>query len=178
MRYIGEETVKSFTKEELEKLVLDVSKRWLAHDGIWFQCTERARGMEEAIQRDGEAWDGFSKSETRRIMRLYNIPPGGGFEALKKVLRLRAYSFLNTISIEEPDENTLIYTMVTCRVQATRISKGLPAFECKSVGILEMEGIISVLDPRLKVRCLVCRPDPGVDDKELNCRWEFTLEKE
>ena len=175
MRYNGEDTLKEFSREELEKLVIDFAKRWLAHDGIWFQCTERARGMEEAIERDGEAWDGFAKSETRRIMKLHNIPYGGGLPALKEVLRLRAYSFLNTFEIEEPDENTLTFKMVSCRVQATRLGKGMPAFTCKPVGLLEYNSIISVLDPRIKLRCLVCRPDREVDDKELNCMWEFTI---
>jgi len=156
-------------------MVVDFAKRWLAHDGIWFQCTEKARGLEEAVLRDGEAWDGFAKSETRRIMKLHNIPHGGGLPALKEVLRLRAYSFLNTFEIEEPSENKLVFKMVTCRVQSIRRNKGMDTFECKPVGLLEYQSIVDVLDPRIKLRCLACRPDPQVDDDELNCMWEFTI---
>ncbi|MCL2766917.1 MAG: DUF6125 family protein [Peptococcaceae bacterium] len=175
MRISGKDIVKQFTKEELEELVIDMSKRWLAHDGIWFLSTENARGLKEAIERDGEAWDGFAKAEASRIMKLHNIPKGGGLPALEKALTLRAYSFLNTIEVVESSESRLVFKMVSCRVQGVRRFKGLPTFECKPVGMLEFNSFAITVDPRIKTRCLVCRPDPEVDDDELNCMWEFTI---
>ena len=175
MIYNGKETLKQFTKEELEEIVIDMSKRWLAHDGIWFLCTEKAKGIKEAVERDGEAWDGFAKSEAARIMKLHNLPPDGGLPVLEKALVLRANSFLNTTEIVESSANKLVFKMVTCRVQGIRKRKGLAAFECKPVGVLEFNSFAKAIDPRINARCLVCRPDAEVDDDELNCMWEFTI---
>lgn len=176
MRIRGEETLKQFSREELEDMVIDMSKRWLAHDGIWFLCTEKARGIEEAVERDGEAWDGFARAEAVRIMKLHKIPAGGGLPALEKALILRAYSFLNTIEVVESSENKLVFKMVTCRVQGIRRSKGLATFNCKPVGVLEFNSFAKTVDPRINTRCLTCRPDPEVDDDDLNCMWEFTID--
>jgi hypothetical protein len=171
----GRELLEPFSKEELMDMVIDMSKRWLAHDGIWFQCTESKRGMAEAVELDGEAWDKFARAEAVRIMKLHNIPPGGGLPALEKALKLRGYSFLNTIEVVESNEDRLVFKMVTCRVQAVRKRKGLPDFNCKPVGILEYNSFAEAVDPRIKTKCLVCRPDKEVDPENLNCMWEFTI---
>jgi len=45
------------SREQLEELLTDFAKRWLAHDGLWFQEVEKAHGMEEAIKLDAGAWE-------------------------------------------------------------------------------------------------------------------------
>lgn len=161
------------TKEELIELVQDMAKRWLAHDGIWFQCVENKRGLEEAIEMDAQAWDRFSKIEAGRIMRLHRISTEGGIPALIKALELRQYSIINKHEVVEASENKMIYRMNTCRVQMARKRKGMPDFPCKSVGIFELSGFAKTIDPRIKTRCLSCPPDEHPD--EYFCEWEFTM---
>jgi hypothetical protein len=38
--------------EDCLPLLEDMAKRWLAHDGLWFQAVEKAYGMEAAIRMD------------------------------------------------------------------------------------------------------------------------------
>lgn len=174
MKTDGLKTLEQLTKEELIALAQDMCKRWLAHDGVWFQCVENKYGMEEAVEMDGEAWARFSRTEASRIMKLHNIPANGGLPALVKALRFRQYSFINETEVVELSENKLIYRMVTCRVQSVRNWKGLPSFPCKQVGILEYSNFAETVDSRIKTRCLACHPDE-IPGREYDCAWEFTI---
>ena len=161
------------SREQLENLVTDFAKRWLAHDGLWFQQVEKYYGMDEAIKLDAGAWENFTVVEAKRIMGLLNIEPGGGLQALKEALALRLYAFVNEQEIEQPDENTLIFRMVDCRVQSARKRKQMDEFPCKAVGLVEYSGFARTIDPRIKTKCLHCPPDNHPEDSF--CAWEFTI---
>jgi hypothetical protein len=162
------------TYEQAMNLLEDFAKRWLAHDGLWFQSIEKERGIEEAIHHDIEAWRKFTVIEAQRIMQFLQLPSQGGLNALENALNFRLYAFLNEQSIERPNENTLIYKMTQCRVQTARERKQLPAFPCKPVGEVEYSLFASTIDPRIKTRCLSCPPDAHPSD--YYCGWEFILE--
>ncbi len=162
-------------REQLEELVIDFAKRWLAHDGLWFQQVEKHHGMEEAIKLDAGAWAKFTVLEAQRIMKFLGLEPGGGLPALKIALGYRLYSFINKQVIEEPNEHTLIFKMVECRVQSARKRKSLPEFPCRPVGLVEYSGFAATIDHRIKTNCLYCPPDDHPEDSY--CAWEFTIEK-
>lgn len=158
-------------KENLMEFVEEMAKRWLAHDGLWFQALEKEYGMEAAIKIDAAVWEKFSAVEAERIRKFFLIPEGGGIPALKKALGLRLYAFVNKQEIIELDENRIIFRMNHCRVQSARQRKGLPDFPCKSVGLVEYEVFARTIDPRIKTRCLTCPPDDH--PSEYYCAWEF-----
>lgn len=161
-------------REDLLKLIEIHAKNWLAHDGCWFLAAESAYGLDAAIALDTRAWELFSPTEARRIMAAFQIPPGGGLEALEKALGYRLYATINPQAVERPRENTLVYKMVECRVQSTRRRKGLPDFPCKPVGLVEYSKFAETIDPRIQTRCLQCPPDP-TEDTGCGCAWEFTI---
>ena len=161
------------SREQLHALLVDFAKRWLAHDGLWFQAVERAHGMEEAIKLDAAAWERFTVLEARRIMGFLGLEEGGGMAALKKALAYRLYSFVNVQEIIEPGEGLLIFRMNDCRVQSARKRKNMPDFPCKPVGLVEYGGFARTIDPRIETRCLACPPDPHPE--EYYCAWEFRL---
>lgn len=161
------------SREQLEDLLVDFAKRWLAHDGLWFQQVEQNYGIEKAIELDAGAWEQFTVLEAKRIMNFLGLKPGGGLPALKEALNYRLYSLINKQIIEQPDEDTLIFRMEDCRVQSARKRKGMPEFPCKPVGIVEYSGFASTIDPRIKTRCLYCPPDEHSEDSY--CAWEFTI---
>lgn len=165
--------IKDLSKEQLHELLIDFAKRWLAHDGLWFQAVEGAHGMEEAIRLDAAAWERFTVLEARRIMNFLGLREGGGLAALKKALSCRLYRFVNEQEILEPEEGILIFRMNNCRVQAARKRKNLPDFPCKPVGLVEYSGFARTIDSRIETRCLACPPDPHPE--EYYCAWEFRI---
>lgn len=163
------------SREELEYLLVDFAKRWLAHDGLWFQEVEKHHGIDEAIKLDAGAWERFTVIEARRIMNYLSLEEGGGLAALKKALQYRLYSFINTQEIIEKDSNTIIFKMIDCRVQSARRRKKLPDFPCRPVGLVEYSGFAGTIDSRIETRCLYCPPDEHPEDSY--CAWEFKITK-
>lgn len=159
--------------EFLLDLMEDMAKRWLAHDGLWFQAAEKEYGMDAAIKMDIETWDTFSKIEAERIKKFLKLPAGGGLPALKKALWLRLYAFVNQQETIDVSENRIIFRMNDCRVQAARKRKKLPDFPCKPVGLVEYTRFAETIDPRIKTRCVACPPDEH--PPEYYCAWEFWI---
>jgi hypothetical protein len=171
------EHLRNLSKDDLLKVIQIHALSWLAHDGCWFLAAEEKHGLDTAMALDTDAWHRFSPLEAKRIMRMFAIPEGGGLDALEQALGYRLYATVNPQSIERPDANTLIYKMIECRVQTARQRKDLPAFPCKSVGIVEYERFASTIDPRITTRCLRCPPDPDAGaGAECACAWEFTIQ--
>ncbi len=163
------------SREELLRVVEMYAKAWQAMDGAYFLSIEREYGMETAIEMDKSAWRIFSPIEAKRIMREFNIPEGGGLDSLAEALKLRVYAALNKQDINRIDEDTLIFTMETCRVQVARNRKGLTDFPCKQVGVIEYEKFAKTIDPRIETEVVFCPPDSHPADAY--CQWKFTLEK-
>lgn len=165
--------ISDLSREELLELVTDAAKRWLAHDGLWFQAIENKHGMEEAIEMDRLAWEKFTVNEANRIIKQLNLEPNGGLQALKQALKFRLYALINEQEIIEEDENTIVFRMNRCRVQEARKRKGLPDFPCKPVGIVEYTGFAQTIDPRIKTEIVACPPDAHPD--EYYCAWRFKI---
>jgi hypothetical protein len=162
----------SLSREELLTLLDVYAKNWLAMDGSWFLALEETYGMDAAIAMDKRAWERFAVTEARRIMNAFDIPVGGGLEALAKALKYRLYARVNEQETEWIDPHTLRFRMVKCKVQTTRARKGLPPFPCKQVGIIEFDTFARTIDPRIQMRCVACPPDPV---EHRYCEWEYTL---
>ena len=78
----------------------------------------------------------------------------------------------------ERSDTRAFFVMRDCRVQsapaAARKRKGLPDFPCKPMGLVEYAEFARAVDPRIRIRCLACPPDPHA--AEAWCSWELTLE--
>lgn len=165
--------LRALDKEELVRMLMDDAKNWLAHDGLWFQAVEAARGMDEAIAADAAAWERFTVIEARRIMERLGLAPGGGIPALVECLQHRLYARLNTQQVAEQSDTRAVFVMRDCRVQSARKRRGLPDFPCKPVGLVEYGEFAKAIDPRIETRCVACPPDAHAADAW--CTWEFTI---
>jgi hypothetical protein len=165
--------LKSLPRETLIALIEKLSINWLANDGIWFQAVENKFGMGDAKRCNDTCWTRYSPFEAERIKKLLDLPDNGGIPALKKALSMRMYSFINEQSIEEVNEQCIIFYMNNCRVQAARKRKGLADYPCKSGGMVEYVTFAQTIDPRITTECIGCPPDSHPDT--WFCAWKFTL---
>lgn len=169
----GVALLQDLSKEDLIAIIVDDAKNWLAHDGLWFQAVEQQYGIETAIEIDRAAWEKFTVVEAKRIMARLGLEPGGGMPALVECLKHRLYARLNLQETVEVTDSRAVFRMVDCRVQSARKRRGLPAFPCKTVGVVEYAGFARTIDSRIETRCIACPPDPHPDDYW--CAWEFVL---
>ncbi len=170
----AEELFQKFSREELIRLLAEDGKLWVACDGLWFQGVERAAGMDEAMRQDLCMWEAFTRLEAARIKAFLRLPERPGLAGLAQALPLRINNRSNAITLRLTEE-TLLYRVETCRVQAARKRKGLPYHPCRAVGLVEYGGFSRAIDDRIAMRCLSCWPE--VTDESCACAWEFFIEK-
>jgi hypothetical protein len=166
-------SVHDLSKEELLDFLKDAAVNWLTHDGLWFRAVEDRFGLEAALELDKQAWEKFTVTEARRIMKRLKMEPGAGIPALIQALQFRLYAHINIQEVVEADDSRCVFRMKTCRVQEARQKQGLPDFPCKSVGIIEYSLFAQTIDPRIETICLQCPPDQRTHDAW--CVWEFRL---
>ncbi len=164
------------SREELLDLLKNLGVNWLANDGIWFQAVEKEHGMNDAKRCNDTCWTRYSPYEAERIKELLELPEKGGIPALKKALAFRMYALINRQSIEDVDENCIIFRMNECRVQLARKRKGMEDYPCKSVGLVEYPYFARTIDPRIETECVGCPPDNHPE--EWFCAWKFTVKDE
>lgn len=169
------ETIQNLSKEQLIELCEVYAKNWLALDGVWFQSVENKFGIAEALEHDANAWRRYTEIEARRIKSFLGLPDNSGVEGLKKALSLRFYALLSRDSIEIEDDRTLVYRVITCRVQEARKRKGMAYHPCKPVGLIEYTYFAKVIDSRFETEAVSCHPD--VTDSSCNCIWRFRLKE-
>jgi len=162
-----------WNREQLISLLEDLSKDWLANDGVWFQAVEDKYGMTLAKKLNDKTWGSFTVVEAKRIMSRLRIPENGGLNALEQALGFRLYARVNRQETLHEGSNRLIFRMNDCRVQSARKRKNLPDYPCKSVGIIEYPYFARAIDPRIETTCIACPPDPH--PKEYYCAWQFEL---
>jgi len=165
--------VADLPKEDLLKLLEEIGKNWLAGDGIWFQAVETARGMDEAKRCNDACWDRFSPFEAFSIKRFLDLPERPGLEGLKRALNFRLYARINEQSIADEEPGSFVFRMNDCRVQSARKRKGLPDYPCKSAGIVEYGKFAETIDPRIRMECVACPPDPHPET--WFCAWRFSM---
>ena len=130
--------------------------------------------MDEAIEKDTEAWEKFTEIEANRIKKFLNLPENGGLDSLEQALNFRLYAAVNKQEAVREDDKTLVFRMNECRVQQARRRKNMPLFPCKPVGIVEYSGFAKTIDSRIKTEVISCPPDEPTG--EYYCAWKFTLD--
>ncbi len=143
-----------------------------AVDGLYYLGIEEKFSTEAATEIDRGVWKVMGKIEARRIKKLFEIN-GDDIESMIKALRYSGWA----LDLEDKEivveKNRAIVRNIKCRVQNTRISKGLSEFGCKPVRHGFLQSFAKEFNPKIEVNCNVCPPDKHPED--LWCEWEFIL---
>ena len=165
--------IKNLSKDVLIDIIKMMGKNWLTVDGLWFQIVEREFGLETATRFDEEMWAKQSLAEARRIKKVMNITEKGPLAVARANIFLSAYfSPKFEFEIKETSPGKVIQTCIHCPNQEVRLKQGQQVFSCKKVGLTERINFAETIDKNVKVKCLVCPPDPRPDN--IWCQWEFT----
>jgi hypothetical protein len=172
------------SREEDRKLISEIPKEKLpdfiflhlrdlwAVDGLYYIGIEEAFGTEAATEIDRKVWEVMGKIEARRLKELFGIK-GNDIPSVMKALRHSGWA----LDLEDKEiiveEMRGIIRNVRCRVQNTRIKKGLSEFGCKPVRWGFLKAFAKEFNPNIIVECKVCPPDDHPND--LWCEWVFTL---
>ena len=168
--------IKKIPEEKLADFVFMHLRDMWAVDGLYYMFIEEKYGTEVATDIDRRVWEVMGKIEARKIKKLFDINDTS-VEACMKALSFSGWSMdLEDKEIDLINKNKAILKNTKCRVQNTRISKGLGEFACKPVRFGFLKSFAKEINPKIKVACKVCPPDDHPDD--LWCKWIFKLDEE
>ena len=171
-RELDEKLIKDIPKEKIADFVFMHLRDMWAVDGFYYMFIEEKYGTEVATEIDRQVWEVMGKIEARKIKKLLNIT-GDTVTDVIKALRYSGWS-MDLEDKEITEKNGVgIVRNVKCRVQNTRIKKGLGEFGCKPVRWGFLKSFAHEFNPEIEVECKVCPPDKHSDD--LWCEWIFKM---
>ncbi len=166
--------VSSLPSEKLLDLFfLQIRNLWRV-DGLYFLGIEKEFGTEAATKIDVEVWRIMAVLEAKSLRKMFNIGENPDVKTIIEMLKLTSWALDQPFKTVTLGEKEAVLSIDRCRTQETRLRKGLPEFPCKQVRYGYLENFAKTLNPRVKVRCIVCPPDKHL--KDLWCKWEFKME--
>ena len=171
-RKVDRELLLELPKEKLADLLFLQLRNMWSVDGLYFLGIEDMFGREDATKIDKNVWEIMGEIEARRLKELMGFP-GDDLPTMISALRLSSWS----LDLEEKEIETgkdkAKFRNPNCRVQKTRIKKGLSEFPCKDVRWGYLKNFAKEFNPDIVVECNICPPDEHTDN--IWCEWEFNL---
>ena len=154
-------------------IFMQLRNLWAA-DGLYFLGIEELNGTEVATKIDAQVWAVMGKIEARKLKEFLGITETD-IPTMMNALQYTTWALdLEDKEIMIKKEHALIRN-VRCRVQNTRVSKGLKEFGCKPVRFGFLKAFAKEFNPDIVVKCTVCPPDSHPEN--LWCQWEFTYKE-
>lgn len=168
------ELIEDIPEEKIPDFIFMHLRNMWAVDGLYYLFIEEKYGTEEATEIDRKVWEVMGKIEARRIKELFNIK-GTDIASIMKALSYSGWALdlEDKEIIVEKDRGIIRNTR--CRVQNTRLSKGLSEFACKPVRLGFLKAFVKEFNQDVVVKCNICPPDEHPPN--LWCEWEFISKK-
>jgi len=164
--------IQQIPKEKLPEFIFLHLRNMWAVDGLYYMGIEKISNTEQATDIDRQVWEVMGKIEARRLKQFFHIT-NDDIPSMMKALEYSGWALdLEDKEIEIQPKQAIIRN-ITCRVQNTRIKKGLGEFGCKPVRFGYLNAFAKEFNSNIKVTCTMCPPDKHPDD--LWCEWVFTL---
>jgi hypothetical protein len=156
----------------LDYLFLQVRNLWRV-DGLYFLGIEEEFDTEAATRIDAGVWEAMAAIEAQSLRRMFQVSENPDLPKIIELLQRSSWALDQPFKIIEMGKRRAILGVNRCRTQETRVNKGLSEFPCKQVRFGYLKTFAKTLNPKAKVKCLVCPPDKHPKDSW--CKWEFTL---
>ena len=109
--------------------------------------------------------------EAKRLRKTMGLN-GKGVAGVIEALRLTGWSLDLEHKVIRRGGYEAAFINHDCRVQNTRVSRGLGVFACKPVRLGYLDQFVKEIDPDVMVECVACPPDRLADDDW--CHWRFS----
>ena len=158
-------------KEKLADLLMMHIRNLWSVDGLYYLGIEERFGTAAATDIDAGVWRSMGSIEAKRLKKTFGLR-GNGVAGVMEALKLTGWSL--DLEHNEVDEKSGEAAFVNreCRVQKTRVSKGLGVFPCKPVRFGYLENFVKEIDSQVKVTCEQCPPDKLLEGTW--CQWRFS----
>ena len=161
-------------KEKIPEYIFMQLRNLWSVDGLYFLGIEEAYGTKIATDIDAHVWEVMGKIEARKLKEFLDITEND-IPSMMSALQYTTWA----LDLEDKEivikKNHAVIRNVRCRVQDTRVSKGLKEFGCKPVRFGFLKAFAKEFNPDIVVKCTVCPPDSHPEN--IWCQWEFTYKE-
>ena len=157
-------------KEKLSDYIFLQLRNLWAVDGLYYLGIEEHYGTEVATSIDAKVWEVMGKIEARKLKEFLNLT-STDLSSMMKALLYSSWALDLEDKVVSISKNHAVIRNLRCRVQHTRINKGLKEFGCKPVRFGFLKAFAKEFNPDIIVKCTVCPPDTHPEN--LWCEWEF-----
>jgi hypothetical protein len=166
--------ISNIPKDKIADFIFLQLRNMWAVDGLYYLGIEEESGTKAATEIDRKVWEVMGKIEARKLKDFLDLK-GDDIPIMMNALQYSGWA----LDLEDKEiiieKERGIFRNVKCRVQNTRLKKGLVEFGCKHVRWGYLKAFAKEFNPDIEVNCNVCPPDKHPGD--LWCEWEFTLSK-
>ncbi len=171
-RKLDRKLINELSKEQLADFIFLHLRNMWAVDGLYYLGIEEKFGTKAATEIDQKVWKIMGKIEARKLKELLAIK-GDDIPSMMKALQYSGWAMdLEDKEIIIENDRGIIRN-VKCRVQNTRIKKGLNEFGCKTVRWGFLKSFAKEFNLNIEVDCKVCPPNNHPEN--LWCEWEFRM---
>jgi len=156
------------SKGRLIELLEIYSKQCIVIDGLWFLVCEEKKGHEFALATDIEVWKRYGSIEAKRLKYFLKFETVDTLERVSQLLLLTPF-FAPLGGVVKVYDDHINFTVMDCRPQKARITKGLGEFACKQVAEAYYDSFLKELNPDLVFDCKFCPPDQHPEEEW--CSW-------
>jgi len=137
-------------------------------DGLYFLGIEKRFGTDPATAVDADCWRTMATIEAKALRKMLDL--GDGLEPLARALSMTSWALDHMEKELEVLDGKVLFRVINCRTQVTRLRKDLDEFACKPVRRGYLQAFAEAFG--CEVDCLTCPPDEH--EVEVWCEWMFT----
>ncbi len=142
-------------------------------DGLWFLAVEEKYGFDVAFELNQVVWRQASPVIGRRLLKNLDIEGKPPLQALFELIFADPIMYVHQPEVVTLTDTRAVFRCIECPIQIARIRDGKGVYDGKPGCSLLFEAYAGLIDPRIKVNCVACAPNP--ENPEYWCEWEFEI---
>ena len=149
------------------------SRTFYTIDGLWFLAVEDKYGFETAFEMNQVVWQQASPIIGRRLLKNLDIKDRPPLQALIALILADPLMYVHRPEVVTLTDTKAVFRCTECPIQVARIRDGKGVYNGVPGCSLLFESYAELIDPRIKVNCVACAPNP--DEPEYWCEWGFEI---
>ena len=162
-----------FSKIPMDTLIETCSRSLHTVDGLWFLAVEAKYGFDTAFELNAEVWRRCSLIHAKRILKNFDIKGDNPLQTLITLIHADPHLFVHRPEVATLTDTRAVVRCIECPIQVARIRDGRGVYPGEPTCTIFFQAYAGLIDPRIKVTCLACAPNP--DSPEYWCEWEFEI---
>ncbi|MGD2201641.1 MAG: DUF6125 family protein [Candidatus Bathyarchaeota archaeon] len=153
----------------IDLMSLHIRNVWRV-DGLYYLGIEERFGTDAATEIDAACWKVMGKIEARALREILGVEEVTPSSFIR-LLRHTSWALDIWGKEWEIYGDSVVFRVIDCGTQNTRVKKGLDIFPCRKVRYGYLEAFAKELAPDINMTCRVC--PPGKRPEGVWCEWEF-----